>query len=151
MPTRRLVLWIAIVALLALPVLSSAQRGFFGPRRIAVPDNAPYDGRLTFARIRYTNRNNWAADYPTMEMNLMPMLQELTSLRPRTDHTNVFTLDDPELFKHPIAYLEEPGYWYPNEDEVEGLRLYLRKGGFLIADDFAFPEQWAIFEEAILR
>ena len=80
----------------------------------------------------------------------MPMLQELTSVRPRTDQTNVFTLDDPELFKHPVAYLEEPGYWIPNNEEVEGLRLYLQKGGFLIADDFAFPEQWAVFEQAIL-
>jgi hypothetical protein len=150
MASRRVLLWVTMAAILALPVLASAQRGLFGRGRVRLIENVPYDGRFTFARIRYTNRNNWAADYPTMELNLMPMLQELTSIRPHTQTTNVFTLDDPNLFKYPVAYLEEPGYWVPNEDEIAGLRLYLQKGGFLIADDFHFPDEWDTFERAIL-
>ena len=152
MPSRRVVLWVTTALVIALPLLAAAQRrgGFFGRQRMFLNENVPYDGRLTFARVRYLGSNSWAADYPAMELNLMPMLEELTSIRPQTAATNVHTLDDPELFKHPIAYLEEPGYWYPSEEEVLGLRLYLQKGGFLIADDFAFPNQWRVFEQAIL-
>ena len=46
------------------------------------------------------------------------------------------SLDDPELFNYPIAYMSEPGYWSMDAAVVEGLRNYLLKGGFLIFDDF---------------
>jgi hypothetical protein len=57
-------------------------------------------------------------------------------------------MDDPELFKHPIAYLSEPGYWHPSQSEAAGLRNYLAKGGFLIVDDFYFNE-WYNFEQSM--
>ncbi|HEX7122012.1 MAG TPA: DUF4159 domain-containing protein [Gemmatimonadaceae bacterium] len=114
--------------------------------------NVPYDGRFTFARIRYTEyrSSGWAFDYPTMERHLMLMVQEITELKPHTTGSNIHRLDDPELLKYPIAYLSEPGYWYPSDSEVEGLRTYLAKGGFLIVDDFRLGE-WVNFEEQMLR
>jgi hypothetical protein len=114
--------------------------------------NVPYDGRFTFARIRYTvyRRSGWEFDYPTMERNLMSMVRELTTLQPHVDGSNIHTLDDPELLKHPVAYLSEPGYWIPSDLEVEGLRTYLAKGGFLIVDDFMRGE-WYNFEAQIRR
>jgi hypothetical protein len=63
----------------------------------------------------------------------------------------VHTLDDPELLKYPVAYLTEPGYWFPRESEVLGLRDYLQKGGFLIVDDFHFQDEWSVFEEGMRR
>jgi hypothetical protein len=60
-------------------------------------------------------------------------------------------MDDPELFKHPVAYLSEPGYWFPSESEATGLRNYLLKGGFLIVDDFHFENEWTVFERAMRR
>jgi hypothetical protein len=113
--------------------------------------NVPYDGRFTVARIRYNAFPGWSYDYPDMERNLTMILRELTSIRPHVDGSNVLDLDDPELMKYPIAYLSEPGYWYPTEPEVEGLRTYLAKGAFLIVDDFHFPEEWAVFEVAMRR
>jgi hypothetical protein len=44
----------------------------------------------------------------------------------------------------------EPGYWMMNDAEVEGLRNYLAKGGFLIVDDFP-RQQWSNFEQQIAR
>ena len=46
---------------------------------------------------------------------------------------------DPELFKFPVVYLVEPGFWYMS-DERRHRRCarYLLKGGFLIVDDFPF-------------
>ena len=142
-----------IVLVFLLAVLSSsglaAQRRF---GRMFIEPNVPYDGRFTFARIRYTvyGRSGWEFDYPAMERNLMSMMKEVTSLRPHVTGSNIHTFDDPELLKYPIAYLSEPGYWHPSDSEAEGLRTYLAKGGFLIVDDFMRSE-WRNFEEQIRR
>ena len=132
---------------LAQPV--EAQRGY---RRIWIEPNVPYDGRFTFARIRYTvhGRSGWEFDYPTMERNLMEMVRETTSIHPHTAGSNIHTFDDPDLLKYPVAYLSEPGYWLPSESEATGLRNYLAKGGFLIVDDFMRGE-WRNFEAQIRR
>jgi len=63
-------------------------------------------------------------------------VEAITELRPYMDGGNVLAADDPELFKYPVAYICEVGYWNPTDAEVEGLRNYLKKGGFLIVDDF---------------
>ena len=83
-----------------------------------------------------------------MERNLLTMMRELTTLRPHVDGSNIHTLDDPALLRYPVAYLSEPGYWHPSDAEVEGLRKYLKKGGFLIVDDFP-TRQWPVFERIL--
>jgi hypothetical protein len=137
----------ALVALPALPL--EAQR--FG-RRIEIEPNGVYDGRFTFARIRYTvyRRSGWEFDYPTMERNLMLMMRTVTALLPHVRTSNIHDLDDPELLKYPIAYLSEPGYWVPSDAEAEALRRYLAKGGFLIVDDF-MRNEWHNFEQQMRR
>ena len=150
----RLVVGLVVLLTVAVPLIAAAQRGgrFFGfGSRFRQYDNVAYDGRFTFARVSYARYGGWAADYPTMERNLTTILQEISALRPHVTGSNVHTFDDPELLKYPIAYLSEPGYWFPNEAEVVGLRDYLRKGGFLIVDDFHFPNEWNVFEAAMRR
>jgi hypothetical protein len=150
--SRKLVAWCAAGLVAALPIAAAAQRGgFFGFGRRGLLPNVVYDGRFTFVRTQYARYGGWAADYPTMETNLATILREITELRPHDRGSNVHTFDDPELLRYPVAYLSEPGYWYPDNDEVLGLRLYLQKGGFLIVDDFHFPEEWAVFEAALRR
>lgn len=150
MVRRHALLCLAGLLVVALPLVAEAQRrGFF--RGMPRYRNVAYDGRFTFVRVRYADYGGWAADYPTMEQNLTTILHELTELKPWREASNVHTFDDPQLLKHPIAYLSEPGYWFPNEDEVLGLRTYLAKGGFLIVDDFHFPREWAVFEQAMRR
>lgn len=113
------------------------------------PPNVPYDGRFTFVRIKYQARSGfgdfgfgrgdprWNHDYPRAERHFVRILAELTTVRPRVDASNIITLDDPDLFKYPVAYLCEPGFWAPTEVEVAALKAYIAKGGFLIIDDFA--------------
>jgi hypothetical protein len=137
---------VACTALLA--VAAAAQRGGFnnearGGRGCPGFNrgNVAYDGRFTFARIAYggfggRGNNGWAHDYPTAECHFTRLVSKLTSLRVRTNESNILTLDDPELMKYPIAYMSEPGYWYPSPGEVRGMRDYLVKGGFVIFDDF---------------
>lgn len=121
------------------------------PRRDADPyaqatGNQPYDGRVVFVRLKYSTEFSgfgrrsrepgWAHDYPTADVHMMKILNEITIVRPRLDGSNVFGLEDPELHNYPIAYMSEPGFWSLDEKEAKGLRSYLLKGGFLIFDDF---------------
>jgi len=115
--------------------------------------NVPYDGKFTFARIRYTTGPGgyyyrglpaWAHGYvpdqrrggDRAEINLMKILKEVSYLDPHVQETNVVRLDEPELFKYPVAYMTEAGFWELNDKEAAGLRAYLLKGGFVIFDDF---------------
>jgi uncharacterized protein DUF4159 len=138
-------LGLGVMLALAAPALAAQWRMRFEP-------NVPYDGRFTFARIRYTvhRRSGWEYDYPTMERNLMAMTTAITSLRPHVDGSNIHTFDDPELLRYPLAYLSEPGYWIPSDDEAAGLRNYLARGGFLIVDDF-MRNEWFNFETSMRR
>src|SRR5215211_1898518 len=140
-----------LILLLAIGTAAAAfEQDFFGGRREPMPEpgaNAPYDGRLTFVRLRYTmgfmgrrGEPPWAHDYPTADVHVMKILNELTMTRPRLDASNVMSLADPDLHKHPIAYMSEPGFWIMDEDEVKGLHSYLAKGGFMIFDDFRGPD-----------
>lgn len=147
------------MAAVAIPLALVAQRGGgymgFG-RRTYASNNIRYDGQFVFARIAYAGYGSWAYDYPDMEHNFTTILRELTSLNPHLEGSNIHTLDDPDLLKFPVAYLTEPGYWYPNDAEVAGLRTYLEKGGFLIVDDFFDPynhfgREWSTFEQGIRR
>lgn len=117
--------------------------------------NAPYDGRYHFMRIRYGGDDGgfglgrrgrgrepmWAHDYPRGERNFLKILDEVTDVRAQVDGSNVYGLDDPEIFKYPVAYIVEVGFWDPTDEEVERLGEYLLKGGFLIVDDFR--DEWA--------
>ena len=140
-----LLLLTAAVAVVPAAGLGDGSAARAAPAAAMQVDNIPYDGRFTFVRLRFTPSRGgffgregppWAHDYPRAERNLMRILAETTLLRPFMDGGNILTADDPELFKFPIAYISEPGYWTQTEEEAEGLRNYLLKGGFLIVDDF---------------
>ena len=92
----------------------------------------------------------WSHDYPAGEQHFMKILNELSYLNPRTEETDIFALDDAELFKHPVAYLCEPGSWTLSDQEATTFRAYLQKGGFLIVDDFRYYD-WANFETNMRR
>ena len=131
----------------------SEQRGrnIFGPAY----DNVAYNGRFTFSRIRYDGRgfrggSSWAHDYPRADEHLSMLMQSLTALNPNLERTNVFDLEDPEIFRHPILYVSEPGFWSISEAGATNLREHLLKGGFVIFDDFE-AGQWVNFEAAFRR
>ena len=126
---------------------AGAQRGFF---RRGLEPNAEYDGKYTFVRLRYTGwSGRWSADYPAMERNFMTILNDLTTVHPHVNESNVLTLDDPALSRYSVAYLCEPGFWLPTQEESAALRAWIEKGGFLIIDDFYNDRQWSVFERAM--
>jgi len=146
-PVHRLGIAFAVVLLTILT--ADAQRRRFRFDAPSPGATVPYDGRFTFVRLWYPHHGGWAYDYPDMEQNFTLILNELTCVDARPHGSNILRMDDPELMKYPIAYLSEPGYWYPTDSEAQGLRTYLAKGGFLIVDDFHFEDEWRVFEAAM--
>ena len=144
----RLRIAVIVVLLVGLAGAALAQRRFFGRQRAREVEvvNQPYDGRFTFARVKYQTAPggfwyqglpSWSHGYPMSEDNLMRIMNEVSYLGARTDAYNVFAFDDPEVAKYPITYLTEAGWWTLTDREVEAFRAYLLKGGFVIFDDFA--------------
>jgi hypothetical protein len=91
----------------------------------------------------------------------MRIMNELSYLNPHLDEINAIALDDPEIFKYPVAYIIEVDWWAITDREVASLRAYLQKGGFLIVDDFkprrfrgdfeGWGAGWEVFEAAMKR
>lgn len=131
--------------------------------------NLPYDGAYTFVRVRFNvggggglgrgsgfgRQPPWAHDFPYADNNFAKILDEVTLVGPHTDGTNVVSADSPELHRYPVAYVAEPGMWRPSQAEIDNLAAYLKKGGFLILDDFRGAREWrtveAVFQAILPR
>ena len=128
---------------------------------VSTIDNAAYDGRFTFFRVRFEpayggggrgfgrrggGDKKWDHDTPRAERHFMKILEELTTLRPKMDCGAVYAFGEAESFKYPMAYVSEPGFWTMDATELKGIRDYVSKGGFIIFDDFEGPH-WYNFEE----
>jgi hypothetical protein len=135
--------------------------GFGGRRQNLRPfPNAPYDGRFTFVRITYETAEGgywyrglpaWAHGYPIAEQNLMRIMNEVSFLGAHDEEINTLRLDDPELFRYPVAYIIEVSWWAMTDREATALREYMQKGGFVIVDDFKATGDfgspgWDVFE-----
>ena len=164
---------IGAVAVLVVVVVAAAfaqRRSLGGSGRggrfaqLRTPPNVPYDGRFAFVRVKYETapggywwrgQPSWSHGYPLAEQNLVKIMNELSFLNAH-EEINTVALDDPELFKYPLAYIIEVSWWTLTDAEAAALRLYLQKGGFLIVDDFKRPGDfgspgWEPFEENMRR
>ena len=152
--------WVLLGSALMVAVTSIALDGQGRDRRRGhgLPDNVEQTGEFVFTRIRYGSSGGgwgfrsswWSHDYPRADLHLPQILEHITTTPVHLGDNNVFDLDDPELFEHPIAYISEPGFWTMSEAEAAGLRSYLLKGGFVILDDFE-AEQWNNMEAQLRR
>jgi hypothetical protein len=138
------------IVLVLVPLAVAAQGGF-GRRPLSPVDGNPsYTSDFVFTRIAYGRGlqgfrgfggSSWNHDYPDADLYLTQVLDDLTRMRVRPDHSNVMDLSDPRIFENPIIYISEPGFWGLAESDVPKLRAYLLKGGFVIFDDFE-GQQW---------
>jgi len=167
----RLLLACGAVIALPLAALSAPQNigGRMSPEEIAAA-NTPYDGRFTFVRVKFTASTEsgtyyggrtrgrrgrgvdykWDHDYPRAETHLAKILEGLTLIDPAVEGGNIILQGEPDLFRYPWAYLCEPGFWTATDEEMENLRNYLLKGGFLVVDDFSGSD-WTNFEMQMQR
>jgi hypothetical protein len=125
-------------------------RGRYPPRFAQLSD---FDGSFLFCRGFYTSQwrersgSGWNTDYPGGDNNFSIRLAELTRVPIRLDHNRqplhvVVSLSDPMLYRCPILFMSDVGTIKFSPDEVEALRDYFLKGGFLWADDFWGTSAW---------
>jgi hypothetical protein len=150
---------LAVVLLVVTAASAAAQYDAPGVYR----SDLDYTGRFTFVRLRWQSGGGgfarrgfgggaaWNHDYPRAEQHLAMIVKELTAVDIRTDGSLILTLDDPELFNYPIAFMWEPGFWSLTDHEAETFRSYLLKGGFAVFEDFDGRDQWENFAAQMRR
>jgi len=144
------------------PVDSSGQlRGEQGDAAELPPDEWP-DRDVAGCHLHYTsvrresNGSGWRTDYPWAQRNLLIRLSELTKARisrneDGTPHVYLVTLTDAALFECAYVMASDVGTIGLSDPEVDGLRRYLRKGGFLWVDDFWGEAAWEHWSRELAR
>ncbi len=88
---------------------------------------------FSIARVHYDGGGDWYGD-PSSIPNLLNFINENTSIAVNLEEVKI-KLTDSDLYYYPFLYLTGHGNIRFSEDEVGILREYLKKGGFLHADD----------------
>ena len=87
---------------------------------------------------------SWTVDCPEADEHFGRVIRRVTNLD-AAERTNAVRLTDPNLGRFPFLYAVEVGRMRLSDEEVEGLRRYLRAGGFLMVDDFWGGREWDQF------
>jgi hypothetical protein len=124
------------------------------PQYQSYSGNVRYDGKFVFIRMSYAfsgrQRAPWSHDYPDGEHNFMKLFTAIANVTAHVDETSIMSFSDPEMFKFPLIYLCEPGYFAFSDSDVTNLRNYLLKGGFMVVDDFP-SWAWGNFDVQMSR
>jgi hypothetical protein len=148
----------AILVVTAATISSAlAQQIWVGGRsgmRPRPPQAADFDGRFMYCRAFY--RGGWSTDYPGADHNFSVRLAELTRVSVKFDerrnpHHIVVALTDPLLFRCPILFMTNAGSGEFSTEEVQRLREFFLKGGFLWVDDSWGSAQWRRWVSEISR
>ena len=154
-----------LLSITAVGAVTAAQRGLYFregsyPTRLAPPQMP--DGNFVLCRLAYTRVRSersgigWETDYPYAEVNLTTRLSELTKTRVSRDDEGapnhyVVRASDDTLFNCPMIMASDAGTIGFREQEVERLREYFLKGGFLWVDDFWGSLAWDHWVSQIQR
>ena len=119
----------------------------------AISDWTEQRPEFVFARLACSNRDSWMYwpqywpdnppwrhDYPESDEFIIGLLHELTGVRVTPRSYEIVKLDSQDVFKYPFLYLSEPGFLTLNDKEIANLGEYIRRGGFIMADDFRTAE-----------
>src|SRR5437764_8386722 len=123
-----------IVILTFLATLSSSALSDVSP---------PGDSEFVFARVEsgqrecrmYWSEAPWHHDYPFSEEFILGMLRELSGVHVNPGSYRIVQLSSSEIFQYPFLYISEPGFLRLTDVEIANLGEYIRRGGFIMADD----------------
>jgi hypothetical protein len=162
----RLVLTVLLVLCIAAAAVAQFGRGAFGGfgrgARPKFPTADTFGHGFNFCRGIFTSvyseagGSGWSTDYPDAELNFSIRLSELTKTRvafdaSRTPDFVTVRLTDDALFQCPQLHMEDVGTIEFSDAEIEALRAWFQKGGFLWVDDFWGTDAWAQWEAEIGR
>jgi hypothetical protein len=155
---------LAAAALLIAGSVAAQGRGwgegrYFEPIRSGLPEQRTgfLFCRLHYdSAVRFRSGYGWSTDYPRSDRNFMIRLPQLTYARTgrwedgALGHAAV-RATDPDRFHCPFIFASDIGSAGLDDAEVDGLRTYLLKGGFLWVDDFWGEEAWRRWEDQLRR
>jgi hypothetical protein len=93
----------------------------------------------------------WSHNYPYSDQNLNEFLARTTGIDVDVMSYRIVELGSDEVFEYPFAYVSEPGEMELTDKEVENLREYINRGGFILVDDFDGPWQWEQMKSQVRR
>lgn len=145
---------LAAVAAAAVLAATLAYGQGFGRRYIEQNDPPPTEfvaARWHFGTNGYIGHMGWSHNYPQSDRHLNSFLMRATGLDVEELSYRIVELGSDEVFEYPFAYVSEPGEMELTEQEVENLRQFINRGGFVLMDDFDGPIQWAQMRSQVLR
>jgi hypothetical protein len=126
----------------------------FSLAQVNLEDLYDIAGEFAFVRMQYDSYYGggyrggpWLTDFPDADENFLRGVARLTNVRVMSQPI-VLRFDDEELFDYPFLYALEMGRdggISLSPKEIENLREYLLRGGFLLIDDFWGVQQWDSF------
>jgi len=138
-----------LAALLALGILSGET------------GQEPPDAEFHFLRVEYRdnsssrrrfggwNRGWWRQDWPEADVHFTQGIRRLTRID--TGDGRHLPLTDDRIFEYPWIYATQTGYWDLSKAETDRLGEFLRRGGFLVVDDFYGQDDWDRFAASMER
>ena len=94
---------------------------------------------------------SWSQDYPRADRHFAVALRRLTRIHVRSVEQPVNLDDEDDVYNWPWLVAGEMGDWKLTDSQVNKLRDYLLRGGFLMLDDFWGTEEWQRFAESMVR
>ena len=172
----RPILALGVISLLATAALAQRGRrgggGFgFGEPTVSSPDvDFPDDGEFHYLRMEYYDSARysrgfgfvsrrgqangwWAQDFPDTENHFSFGLTRLTNITVgKPAHVSLIPQEGKEeIFDYPWIYVTQAGNWDLSDEEIDRMREFFARGGFMMTDDTWGAQEQAQFEEAMYR
>ena len=143
-----------------------AQRGRFSRPETEDTEIPTRNAEFHFIRVEYTDLPQyhrsfgyssrvgegsgwWLMDWPSADNHFTAGIERLSRID--TGDPRHMRLTDDRLFDYPWIYATQTGWWGLTDAEIKRLGEYLRRGGYLVVDDFWGPEQWDVFRQTMQR
>jgi len=168
--------WLLVIASAAcVPAIFAFQREFRvyqsleGYDNVPLPEDYKVPGEWVFARLMYPPHprarfsrpyrfggidwreggTSWSQDYPRADRHFAQAMRRLTRIDARSVEQPVNLDDGDDVYNWPWMCAGEMGDWKLTDSQVQRLRDYLLRGGFLMLDDFWGTEEWDRFAETM--
>jgi hypothetical protein len=153
---KRSLLSLLIALPLCVAAMLAAAQGYRYGRQARMPQNDPPATEFIAARLHFGTNGaighmGWSHNYPQSDRHLNEFMARATGIDVEEYSFLIVELGSEDVFDYPFAYISEPGEMELTDTEVENLREYIGRGGFILMDDFDGSEQWTQMRSQILR
>lgn len=91
------------------------------------------DDGFQIARLKYDGGGDWYND-PSSEVNLLDFVNKHTTIKVKSEYVFV-DLDGNDIYSYPLLFVTGHGNITFSDSQIQKLRAYLERGGFIYIDD----------------